>query len=33
LLSYGPDVVVVAPEEVRADVVRRLGILAGELVS
>src|SRR5204863_310067 len=28
LLSYGPDVVVVAPDEVRDDVIRRLTILA-----
>jgi proteasome accessory factor B len=33
LLSYGPDVVVVGPDEIRDDVVRRLGLLAGELVS
>jgi proteasome accessory factor B len=30
LLSYGPDVVVVSPDEIRADVIRRLGVLAAE---
>jgi proteasome accessory factor B len=33
MLSYGPDVVVVSPDEVRSDVVRRLGLLAGETVA
>ncbi len=31
LLSYGPDVVVVHPDEIRQDVIRRLGLLAGEV--
>jgi proteasome accessory factor B len=33
LLSYGPDVIVEEPEEVRADVIRRLRRLAGEPVA
>jgi proteasome accessory factor B len=32
LLSYGPDVVVIRPDEVRDDIIRRLGALAGETV-
>lgn len=30
LVSYGPDVVVMAPDEVRADVIGRLRVLAGQ---
>jgi predicted DNA-binding transcriptional regulator YafY len=32
-LSYGPDVIVDEPEEIRSDVVRRLRRLAGEAVA